>query len=112
MKKEEKIKVEVEKTLCAFDKIEEIEGNPYLFTKIQFAIENQQIKENRFFFKANILMPIILFLVVIGNLVTAVFFLSNKNETTATKQTYLSAISSEYSISHSYYTELNKMVGN
>ncbi len=112
MKKEEKIRLEVEKTLNAFDKIESIDENPFLYTQIQSEIKSLQIKEKRLILRGNIIRPVILFLILIINVFTAIFFLSFKSETTSTNQTYLSAISSEYSISHSYYSQLNKMIGN
>ncbi len=111
MKKDEKIRKEVEKTLKAFDNIENIEENSYLFTRVQSEIESLQTKEKGYSLNGNILRPVILFLILILNVFTAVFFLDYKSETTSIKQTYLSAISSEYSISHSYYSQLNKMIG-
>jgi hypothetical protein len=112
MKKEEKIREEVEKTLSAFDKIESIDENPFLFTRIQSEIENLKFNKKGLSLRGNIIQPVILFLILIINIFTAVFFLSAKNETASTNQTYLSAISSEYSINHSYYSQLNKMIGN
>ena len=111
MKKEDKIREEVEKTLNAFDKIKNLDKNPYMFTRLQSEIEDNRIKEKLFFLKGELLRPIILFFILIMNLLTALFFFNQKNETTSTKHTYLSAISSEYSISHSYYSQLEKMIG-
>ena len=110
MKKEEKIIEEVEKTLNVFDNIENLEENPYLFTRIQSEIESLPVKEKRTL-SGNILRPAILFLILIVNVFTAVFFLNSDSETSTTKQTYLSAISSEYSIGHSYYSQLDEMIG-
>ncbi len=111
MNKEEKIGKEVEKTLNAFDKVENLEANPYLFTRLQSEIEGSQTKGKRFFLSGNILRPAILFVVIIINICSVIFFSNSESETTSTKQTYLSAISSEYSISHSYYSELSEMIG-
>ena len=111
MNKEEKIREEVEKTLNAFDNIENLDGNPYLFTRIQFEIESLQTKGEESFLKGSILKPAILFIVLIINICTVVFYPNSENTTTSTKQTYLSAISSEYSINHSYYAKIDKMMG-
>ena len=111
MNKEEKIREEVEKTLKAFDNIENIEENPYLFTRIQSEIESLQTKGKGYSLKGNILKPAILFLVLIINVCTIIFFQGSESTDTSTKQTYLSAISSEYSISHSYYSQLDEVIG-
>ncbi|MEJ2613842.1 MAG: periplasmic heavy metal sensor [Ignavibacteriaceae bacterium] len=88
MEKEDKIREEVNKTLKAFNQIKKLEGNPYLFTRIQSEIEIIQAKDKRYGFKAEFLRPVILFLILIMNIFTAVFFLNSKNEKTSTKQTY------------------------
>lgn len=110
MKKEEKIREEVEKTLNTFDNIEKLEENPYLFLRVQTEIEGLRTKDKGSL-KGNILKPVILFLILVVNVLTAVFFLNSESEAASTRQTYLSAISSEYSISHSYYSQLDKMIG-
>ena len=111
MNKEEKIREEVEKTLNAFDNIEKLEGNPYLFTRIQSEIESLKAKGKGYSLKGNILKPVILFLILIINVCTLIFFPGSESSDTLTKQTYLSAISSEYSISHSYYSQLDEVTG-
>ena len=111
MKKEDQIRDEAEKTLNIFDKIKNLEENPYLFTRIQSEIENIQTKKRRYNLKGDFLHPLILFLILIINVFSAVFFFISKSDTVSTKQTYLSAISSEYSIGHSYYSQLEKMIG-
>lgn len=111
MNKKDKIREEVEKTVNAFDHLEKLEGNPYLFTRIQSEIESNLTKEKRYNFKGEFLRPVILFLILIMNVFTVIFFFNSKSETSSTKQTYFSAISSEYSISGSYYSKLEKMIG-
>ena len=108
----EEIREEVEKTLNAFDKIENIDENPFLFTRIQSEIENWKINEKGLSLSGNIISSLILFLILSINIFTVIFFLNSKTETTSANQTYFSAIYSEYSINHSYYSQLNKMIGN
>jgi hypothetical protein len=111
MKKEDKIREEVEKTINAFEHVEKLEGNPHLFTRIQSEIESNFTKKKSFNLKGELLRPVILFLILIMNIFTAVFFFNSKSGATSTKQNYFSAISSEYSISGSYYSKLEKMIG-
>lgn len=111
MNREEKINEETGKTLNVFEDVKDLEANPYLFTRFQSEIEGMRSKEREFSLKGSILKPAVLLIVIIVNIYTAFSFSNNENETTSTKQTYLSAISSEYSISHSYYSQLDEMSG-
>ena len=111
MKKKEQIEEEIEKTLNAFDNIESLDVNPYLITRIEAEINKSQIRQSRILTNINLLRPMILFLFLIINVFTALFFLDLKNNTDSAKQTYLSAISTEYTINHSYYSQLNDMIG-
>ncbi len=111
MKKKEKIEEEIEKTLNAFDNIESLNVNPYLITRIEAEINKSQVRQSRALTNTNLLRPIILFLILIINVFTALFFSNLKSETYSAKQTYLSAISTEYTINHSYYSDLNDMIG-
>ena len=111
MNKEDKIREEVEKTVNAFDHMEKIEGNPYLFSRIQFELESNLTKKKSYSLKGEFLRPVILFLILIMNVFTVIFFFNSKSETSSAKQTYFSAISSEYSIDGSYYSKLEKMIG-
>jgi hypothetical protein len=99
MRNEEKIKEEVGKTLNAFDYINDLE-------------ESSELKEKDFL-KGKILRPAILFIIVVINILTGVYFIDSGSRTsTATKQQYFSKISSEYTLSHSYYSGINQTTGN
>jgi hypothetical protein len=112
MRNEEKIKEEVGKTLNAFDYINDLEANPYLLIRLQSKIESSELKEKGFL-KGKILRPAILFIIVVINILTGVYFIDSGSRTsTATKQQYFSKISSEYTLSHSYYSGINQTTGN
>ncbi len=83
MNKEDKIREEVEKTLNAFDQIKNLEENPYLFTRIQSEIESIKTKEKSYSLKGEFLRPVILFLILIMNVFTAIFFFNSESETTS-----------------------------
>ncbi len=119
MKNEEKIREEVEKTLNAFDNIDNLSENPYLFTRLQTKIEESVALNEKRGFKGIILKPAILFIIVILNIFTGIYFINSGNKTTTvTKQDYFSKISSEYILSHSYlpaeasYSGINQTTGN
>ena len=102
MKNEQKIREEVEKTLNAFDNISDLDENPYLITRLKAKIEESGSKEKSLL-KGKILQPVILFIIVIFNIFTGIYFFdSGSQTTTVTKQDYFSKISSEYTLSHSY----------
>ena len=112
MKNGEEIREEVEKTLNAFDNITNLDGNPFLFTRLQAEIEKSGVK-TKGELRSRILRPAILFIIVLFNIFTGIYFFESGNGTTSvTKQQYFSKISSEYSLSHSYYSGLNQTTGN
>ena len=111
MKNEERIKEEVEKTLNAFDNISNLDENPYLFTRLQAEIQGSEVKAKGVL-RGKILKPVILFIIVLFNIFTGIYFLdSESGTTTVTKQDYFSKISSEYTLSHSYYSGINQTTG-
>ena len=102
MKNEQKIREEVEKTLNAFDNISDLDENPYLITRLKAKIEESGSKEKSLL-KGKILQPVILFIIVIFNIFTGIYFFDSGSQTaSATQQDYFSKISSEYTLSHSY----------
>jgi hypothetical protein len=112
MKNGKKISEEVEKTLNAFDHINYLDENPYLFTRLQAEIERSEIKGKRYL-KEGILRPAILLITIVINILTAIYFIdSGSQNSAATRQQYLSKISSEYTLSHSYYSGINQTTGN
>ena len=116
MNREEKIREEVENTLNAPEKMAELEANPYLFTRLQSEIANQKTgKGNHLNISRGILRPAALFLFVLLNVFTSFYIIdSSAKSTTAvstSRQTYLSAISSEYNLNHTYNSKLNKLMG-
>lgn len=110
MKKEDKIREEVEKTLSAFDNIGNLEDNPYLFTRIKAELKSSRVKGMATGW--DILRPAILLVILIINAFTAIYIMSNNTMSAPSNHNYLSAISSEYSINHSYYSQIDKIIGN
>lgn len=112
MQNEDKINEEVEKTLNALDEQEYLDGNPYLFTRLQAEIESPKLEARGFLF-GKVLRPAILLIIVIFNILTGVYLIDSANQTsTSVEQQYFSKISSEYSLSHSYYSGINQTTGN
>jgi len=112
MNREEKIREEIEKTLNASDKIDELEANPFLFTRLKSEIERLENTENKSSAISNgILKPVALLFFVLLNIFSSFYIVNSNSQTTVTKQTYLSAISSEYNLNQTYNSQLNKLIG-
>jgi len=110
MKSKEKIGDEVEKTMEAFDNLEDIEENPYLFTRIkaEFGASPENIKKG---LSGLILKPAVLILILLLNIFTVLYVMNNNELTTTAEVNYSSIISSEYSLSHSYYPDTSNLNG-
>lgn len=77
MKNEEKIKKEIEKTLSQFEKIETLEPNPFLYTRIQQRI-NEQGKSKISF--STILKPAFFSVLFAFNIFTTIWYMSSTDE--------------------------------
>ena len=85
MNKEEKILLEVEKTLNAIDSLPKLESNPFLFTRIKARISNESIKVGSVEKTEFVFRPVTIALLLILNIVTAVYFIGfGNNSTTGT----------------------------
>ncbi|MBI3125581.1 MAG: hypothetical protein HYZ10_14385 [Ignavibacteriales bacterium] len=77
MNKEEKILMEVEKTLNVIDELPNLEANPFLFTRIKARIEKEHIRHGGTVKTDFVLKPVTLALILVINIITAVYFIGS-----------------------------------
>lgn len=73
MKKQEKIEQEIKKTLSQFEKAEVLQPNPYLFTRVQQRLDEQNKRRNNF---SRALKPAFFSVLLAVNMLTAVWYLN------------------------------------
>ena len=73
MNKQEKIEQEINKTLTQFEKAEVLEPNPYLFTRIQQRLDEQNRRKNYF---SRALKPAFFSALLAVNMITAIWYLN------------------------------------
>jgi len=105
MEKEKRIMEEVEKTLHSIDNITNLETNPFLFTRIKAKIVDnsvEQIKEGK---TSLVLKPAALILLLLINIVTAVFFLNSNSSGQAVNKntTLVESLTEDYQYSQTEY---------
>lgn len=93
--REEEIMKEVEKTTVFFDRLQQLEPNPFLFTRIEARLDSQPALRKAF--RSAWVVALIL-----ANLISIVVFWSDKTETRVTRESYLQEIASDLTISQSY----------
>lgn len=108
MDRDDKIKEEIEKTLDAHGRMETLEANPFLFTRLKEEIEKPAGKKRK---RSAVLKPAALALFILLNAFTSYYIINSENQSTVSRKTYLSAISSEYNINQTYDSQLNKLMG-
>lgn len=103
MNKEDRIRDEVEKTLGVLDQVKNIDGNPFLFTRIKAEIEaRSRIKQKSGFAVGLKIVPILLLLVLFSfNIVSVIHFLGSSNNGTE-RESYISSFAKEYNLSTTY----------
>lgn len=77
MNNENLINAEVEKTLNAFDELQDIDANPFLFTRIEASLASQPANPKTSLIQSLRLKPIGLALIILLNIITAIHFLSS-----------------------------------
>lgn len=106
MDKKKLIEQEVEKILQCFDQTEQIDNNPFIFTRVQTAINNLDKQQNRtrvsLFFE-NLLRPAFIVGIVILNLITAGFTLSRMDNQLTSKSKVIYTFAKEYSFTQNDY---------
>ena len=83
MNKIEKIEQEISKTLDQFEKAEELPPNPYFYTRVRQRLEDRQRQHGVFH---TVMKPALLTVLVVFNLVTAVWFFSESEQTDSRQQ--------------------------
>ncbi|MCX6138092.1 MAG: hypothetical protein NTV54_11420 [Ignavibacteriales bacterium] len=95
MKEEERILEEVEKTLCALDDLPTIEANPFLFTRIQARLASEDVSRKTSLAGFIELKPIALAVIIVLNIITAVYFF-NSRSSEYSKDQLIHSLSAEY----------------
>jgi hypothetical protein len=103
LNKEDRIRDEVEKTLSVFDRIKNIEGNPFMYTRLKAEIDSRSgVKKKSVFAPGLKAVPILLLLVLFSvNLVSVIHYLKSSNTGTE-RESYISSFAKEYNLSTSY----------
>lgn len=102
MDKRNRIREEVDLTLKAMDRMQDIEAGPYFYTRLEARL-NSRKKEIRSWLPGlggtRVLRPVMLSLLLLVNLVSAVFFLSGPGQSETGKKamyTYVSELTTGY----------------
>jgi uncharacterized membrane protein len=98
MKREKRILEEVEKTLQAFDLIPELDANPFLFTRIRAQRDKSEIIKSGKVSHINIVKPLLLFLLIIINILTAIYSLSSVTAKSADNSSLIEILDQNYNI--------------
>jgi len=107
---------EVEKTLDVFDCMERLEAGPYFYQRVKARLNSRQADKLRWFpgpVSQRFLKPALLVLLMVVNIVTALYFLTRPRPVTTTEKplyTYLSSLTERQDTSStstigSYVTE-------
>jgi hypothetical protein len=93
-----RVKEEVEKTISLLDKIEEIDANPFLFTRIKAELDSKKIKSEKKSVELifRILRPVLIAALILFNVYSVISFYQSSSSNGQTRQQYLESIASEY----------------
>jgi hypothetical protein len=104
MEREKRILEEVEKTLNSIDNISKLETNPFLFTRIKARIVDNSVEQIREGKTGFVLKPAVLILLLVINIVTAVFFFSNSTgQVTSANTNLVESLTEDYQYSQTEY---------
>lgn len=99
MDKEKKIREEVQKTLHAFGNIKNIEGNPFLFTRIKANLDVHSGRKNVFGLSGpSFLKKALVGFLLVLNAVSVFFYLQNSNNVNDSREENISSLAKEYSL--------------
>ena len=109
--KENKVTEEIRKTFEDFKYAESIDTNPFLFTRIQAELNSPKSKNVGFFVALKEkLLPALLFILILVNAVSLVFYLREDNTASSTRINYISSFAQQYSLSTSNNNFLENLV--
>jgi hypothetical protein len=111
MDKQKRLQDEVDKTLEMMDRMESLEAGPYFYTRLESKLRSRE-REKRHWLP-NIsqvldkgLRPILLTLLIVINMISAVFFMVQSKITRTRQeesQTYISTFLEDYSLNRNTY---------
>ncbi len=107
MKRNDKILEEVEKTLGSMDNISNLETNPFLITRIKTRIENDNIIQVKRESRTFILNPIVLTVILIINIITAVFLFQSSRVSQSNQSTLVNSLTKDYQFSQTKFDIFN-----
>lgn len=100
MKKNEKqILDEVEKTLGSMGNIPILNENPFFYTRLRTAIENERFRRDETDSKSILLKPALLILIAIINIITAVYYFGTSSSSNNADEILINSLKQEYSAS-------------
>jgi len=119
MDKRKRVREEVEKTMSLLDRMENLEAGPFFYTRVEARLRSKEREEKLKqpgIFGVKVLKPALLALLLVANLISAVFFLVGSRDTGLTEQNYrthASQLAREYWPSQDTYavTVTEKMMG-
>lgn len=101
MNKGKKIQEEVEKTLHSLDNIEDIDANPFLYTRLMAEISERQegtLKPKSNLVGIKLLRPVFFVILFLVNLVSIIYVFQSGESQINYRDDYLSAFAEEYSL--------------
>ena len=102
MNREKEILEQVEKTLQALDTLPKLASNPFLFTRLKAAMTAESEWQTSRLSGRLKLKPIIFSLLIVFNLVTAIYFYQGYRRGD-NKQELISALSNDYETTHNIF---------
>jgi hypothetical protein len=104
MDKKQNIKEEVEKTISLLDNVEEIDVNPFLFTKIKAQLDSGVAESGKksFDWIFKVLRPAMAAALLLVNIYSVIAFYQSSYANEETRQQYLESIANEYAIDSNF----------
>lgn len=109
MNKEEKIKIEVEKTLNVYDEVKQLESNPFLYTRIKSKLDKRGDagRKEQSWSLLNSFRPAFFIFLITINVFTVINSFENSNNE-ITSENSLNTFSEEYSLDADNYNSIEK----
>lgn len=98
-KNEKQILDEVEKTLGSMDNMPVLNENSFFYTRLKTAIENESFRRDETESKSILSKPALLILIVIINIITAVYYFGISGSSNNTDEILINLLKQEYSAS-------------
>ncbi len=98
--RDKKIEEKIERTIGIFDDMENIEADPFLFTRIKAGLEEKEnTRENLFFSWLPSPQAALIVTLVVINLFSLIFYLSETGSATKSTDTFVNSFTEEYFLS-------------